>query len=200
MFSAGQLGTFSLGAQVTSALMGTVGSFYSAKAQRAALRSQATVDRINARIMEQGAQSTLLQGQQQVGQLTLKAGQLKSSQRAAMAANGIDLGVGNAAEIQASTEVMKEIDKNTVEANAVRAAWGYRTQGSNFENDAIAKSATASTIAPIGSAVSSLLGGASQVASTWYGLNKVGAIDELKANLSSDPIGSLGSSRGWWSN
>jgi hypothetical protein len=198
MFTAGQYGTFGIGMQITSALMGGVGAFYSAKAQREALRTQATLDTINARIMEQGAQSVLLQGQSEVGRLGLKVKQLKGSQRAAMAANGIDLGVGNAAEITASTDLMKEIDSNTIEANAVRSAFGYRTQAVNLQNDALVKRATASTMSPVGSAVGSLLGGASQVASSWYGLNKIGALDELKANLSSDPIGALGDSRGWW--
>lgn len=52
-------------------------------------QGQAAVADINARISELGAQSALYQGQQQVGALTLNAGRLKSSQRAAMAANGI---------------------------------------------------------------------------------------------------------------
>lgn len=83
----------------------------------------------NAQIAEMGAQSVLSQGQQQTAALTLKAGQMKSTQRAAMAANGIDLGEGNAVDVQASTDLMKEIDKNQIEANAIRSAWGYRTQG-----------------------------------------------------------------------
>jgi hypothetical protein len=29
---------------------------------------------------------------------------------------------------------MGEIDKNTIAANAVRAAWGYRTQATNFRS------------------------------------------------------------------
>lgn len=198
MLTAGQLGTFTVGAQITSAIMGTVGAFYSAKAQRAALQSQARLDEINARLMERGAQATLLAGQAEVGRVTMRAGQLKSAQRVALAANGVDLGVGSAAEIQASTDIMKEIDRNTIEANAVRAAWGYRTQGMNYLNEAETKRATASTISPGGAAVGALLGGASQVASTWYGLNKTGALDELKANLSNDPIGALGEQRGWW--
>lgn len=50
--------------------------------------------------------------------------------------------MGSAAEIQASTDIMKEIDMATVESNAVRNAFGYRTQAMNFENEALAKRAT----------------------------------------------------------
>ncbi len=175
-FTSSQLATASLIGQVGGAASSAIGSYYSAATQKAALKGQAEIVAINARIAELGAQSALNQGQQQVGALTLKAGQLKSSQRAAMAANGVDLGVGNAAEIQASTDIMKEIDANTLTANAVRSAWGYRTQAVNFENEALTKRATAGAISPFGSAAGSLLGSAASVAGSWYSLNKSGAL------------------------
>ncbi len=171
-----QLAQASLIGQIGGSFTSAIGSYYSAATQKATLQGQAAVADINARISELGAQSALYQGQQQVGALTLKAGQLKSSQRAAMAANGIDLGVGSAAEIQASTDIMKEIDKNTLEANAMRNAFGYRTQAMNFENEALTKRATAGAISPFSSAAGSLLGSAASVAGSWYSLNKSGAL------------------------
>ena len=158
------------------AATGAIGSYFGAATQKATLKGQAAVADTNARIAELGAQSALNQGQQQVGALTLKAGQLKSSQRATMAANGIDLGVGSAAEIQASTDIMQEIDANTLTANAVRSAWGYRTQAVNFQNEALTKRATAGAISPFGSAAGSMLGSAATVAGSWYSLNKSGAL------------------------
>ena len=77
--------------------------------------------------------------------------------------------------MQASTDIMKEIDRNTVEANAVRSAWGYRTQAVNSQNDALIKRATADTISPFGSATTSLMGSAGNVATSWYQLNKATA-------------------------
>jgi len=141
----------------------------------------------NARIAELGAQSALQQGQQQVAALSLKAGHLKSSQRAALAANGVDLGAGSAAELQASADIMKDADIETLTANAVRSAWGYRAQATNFQNEALAaqsngwlyrteaqtKRATAAGLSPFGSAATTLLGGAGSVAKSWYELGKV---------------------------
>ena len=170
------MGGAALMLQLGGLLTSGVGSYYSAQSQRSALRFQAEMAAINARMAESSAQQELARGQQQVGALTLKAGQLKGSQRAAMAANGIDLGQGSAAEIQASTDIMKEIDANTIEANAVRSAWGYRTQGVNYQNQALMARASASGISPLGAAATSLLGGAGQVASNWYQLNKSGAL------------------------
>ncbi|WP_434516439.1 hypothetical protein AB6Q56_07455 [Dechloromonas sp. ARDL1] len=158
--------------QIGGAFTSAIGSYFSAGAQKATLQGQAAIADTNARIAELGAQSALSQGQQQVAQLTMRAGQLKSAQRANLAANGIDLGEGSAAEIQASTDIMKEIDKNTVEANAVRSAWGYRTQAVNYENEALMKRAGAGAISPFMSAAGSLLGSAGTVASSWYAWRK----------------------------
>ena len=195
-FSSTQLASASLIGQIGGGVTSAIGSYFSAATQKATLKGQAAIADTNARIAELGAQQELFRGQQQVGALTLQAGQLKSRQRAALAANGIDLGVGSAAEIQASTDIMKEIDKNTVEANATRSAFGYRTQAMNFQNEALTARATASAISPGMSAVSSLLGSATSVAASWYRMG--GTSDIAKANASDDPIQSLGESRGWW--
>jgi hypothetical protein len=98
---------------------------------------------VNARIAELGAQSVLAQAEKEAVNLTLKAGALKSTQKAAMAANGIDLGVGSAAEVIASTEIMKESDMQTIKENSVRSAWGYRTQGASATAEGITQSTNA---------------------------------------------------------
>lgn len=163
--------------QGAGAISNATGAYFSARNSKIALNGQAELADINARIAELGAQQELRNGQQQVGRLTMQAGQMKSAQRVALAANGVDLGEGNAAEIQASTDIMKEIDKNTVEANAIRSAWGYRTQATNLQNEANIKRATAGAINPGLSAAGSLLGSAGQVAGSWYTMNKAGAFN-----------------------
>ena len=181
-----QLAQASMVGQIGGAATSAIGSYFGAATQKAVLNGQAAVADSNARISELGAQSALMQGQQQVGALTLRAGQLKSSQRAAMAANGIDLGTGNAAELQASTDIMKEIDANTLTANAVRSAWGYRTQAMNFKNEALTRRASAGALSPGMAAASSLLGSAGSVASSWYAMNKAGMFgddSEYRAKL-----------------
>ena len=83
-FSSSQLASASLIGQIGGGVTSAIGSYYSAATQKATLQGQAAVADVNARIAELGAQSALYQGQQQVGALTLKAGQLKSSQRTAI--------------------------------------------------------------------------------------------------------------------
>jgi hypothetical protein len=151
------------------------GAYYQAKSQKIQLQLQADLSRINARMAESAAQSTLLSGQRQEQAVRLKTAQLKGTQRAKMAGRGIDLGSDTAVNILTGTDVMGEIDANTVAANAVRAAWGYRTEGTNSQIAATMAQANSQGISALGAATSSLLGSAGSVASTYYVLNKAGA-------------------------
>lgn len=176
----------SLGLKAGSASFSTVGSYYSAENQKINMKAQADIADTNARIAELGAQSVLQQGRQQVGALTLQSGQLKGRQRTAMAANGVDLGEGSATEILASTDIMKEIDSNTITANAIRGAWGYRNQAVNYQNEGNTLRRTAGAISPLLNAGTTLLGNSSVVAKSWY---------DMKKDV---PSNNDGASSGWW--
>lgn len=175
------LASLSLGMQAFGAVSGAIGGFYAAKSSKRQLSFEADMARINARVAELGARSAFERGHQEVAGLTMRAGQLKSRQRAAMAANNIALGEGNAAEIQASTALMKQIDMQTLETNAIRNAWGYRTEASNLQSSALMKDGAASGISPLAAGASSLLTSATKVASNWYGKSTSDQIRELLA-------------------
>lgn len=174
----GGAANFSMGMMGVGAVMSVLSAYQGSKAMKSQLAFQADMARINAEIAEQSAQQTLLTGQRQHGASRLRYGQLKGAQRAALAANGVDLGEGSAAEVQASSELLAEIDANQITANAVQAAWGYRTQGTNYENKARMDEATAAGINPGLNAASSLVTNAGQVAGNWYVLNKSGAFGD----------------------
>ena len=174
-FNAGQTATASLIGQGAGVAMQGIGTYFSAATQKENLRAQAVMAEVNARIAEMGAQSALRSGQYEVGRLTLQAGQLKGRQRAALAGSGVAMGEGSAREVQASTDVMKDIDKNALLANAVSQAWGHRMQGVNYQNEAIYARANAKGINPLMQAGTSLLGGATQVASSWFQMKQAGA-------------------------
>ncbi|WP_240905396.1 hypothetical protein [Bordetella hinzii] len=245
----GAASAVALGSSVASMSSGMVGSYYSAKSQQSSLEYQARMSRIsagvadtnaslveslgtanaeaikatgdfNASIAELGAQSALSAGQQQIATQTLKAGQLKSSQRAAMAANGVALDEGSAAEVQQSGDIVKGIDMDTLRANAARAALGYRVQGmqaqlssqlqalntttnakiqamnlrtgaGNANISATMNEGAASGISPFGSGAVSLLGGAGDVAKSWYAYNKT-------ATDTRPTLDEVGASNNWW--
>ena len=149
-----------------------VGTYYQTKAQASALQHQAEMAEINMRINERSAQSAMLQGQKKIGQLTLKAGKLKSAQKVSLAANGVVIGSGSAAEILASTDLLKEIDANQIWQNTDQNAWSIRTKGTNQYISSLTAKAAADALSPFGSASGTLLSGVGDVATNWYTLNK----------------------------
>lgn len=161
--------------QAAGAADSAIGGYYGAKSQKINLLGGAQMDDINAGLAENSAQQELARGVAQVAAATARAGQIKGAQRAALAANGVDLGDGSAAELLTSTDLQKENDINTITANAVRAAWGQRIQATSLANDALAKRAGMESISPFVAANSSLLGSAGSIASSWYAMSKTGA-------------------------
>lgn len=164
-----------LALQATGVGMDAVGAYGQAAGQKSLLSYEANLADINAGLAERAAKTELLRGQFEEQKARLAAAQAKSSARVSMAAGNIDLGEGSALNALTSHDVIGEIDANTIKANAVRSAWGYRVQATNYGNEALMKRANASAISPGMAASSSLLGGAGQVAGSWYSTSKAGA-------------------------
>lgn len=158
--------------QLGSMVQGGVGAFGVAKSNKQTLNYQAALDDINADNAELAAQQELAKGQYDTFAVTRRAGQIKSAQRASMAANGIDLGVGSAAEVLTSTDIQKQEDMNVIEQNALRAAWGQRVNATNLRNEANMKRTGSASINPLLSAHDTMLGSAGGVAQSWYAMNK----------------------------
>lgn len=175
-------GDATLELQAGGAMVSALGAFMAVQAQKSQLRAAADIADINARSSERSAQAALFAGQRESQRARLSTAALKSSQRASFAANGVDIGEGSAARVLTSTDAMGEIDANTIEANAVRSAWGYRTQGTNFQNEAIQKRGADSGMSATAAAASSMLTSAGAIAQSWYSLNKAGALDRYASN------------------
>lgn len=159
---------------------------YQTASQGATLKFQQEVSGLNARQAEFQAQRILEAGERAVGISTMRYGKAKGQARASMAARGIQLGVGSAAEIEATTDLMKEIDSLTISANAVRAAEAARTQSVNYQTQSLLQGTqaetlgltqgvtaenlarSAGTISPFSAVSTSLLGSASSIATTLY--------------------------------
>lgn len=179
-------GIFAIG----GAIQGAIGSYFNAKSQALQLESQssslafqADMSRLNAVQAEFTAQQIMRAGNLKQGQVSLRAGKIKSSQRASLAARGIDLGVGSAVETIATTDLMKEIDMLTVNSETVRSAEAARLQRQNYLTQAAIQDvssenvmASSRTISPAMAATTSLLGSASSVANAWYQDRKLAAM------------------------
>lgn len=169
-------GMLSLWGQGIGAITSAIGSYTSAQGQKNSLQSQAEIDAINATTADNAARAAMLAGQREEQRSMISTANLKSSQQVGFAANGVDMGEGSAERTLTSTDVLGKIDANTIAANAVRNAWGYRTQATNIRNDALMKNAAASAISPTMSAVTSLMGSAGSVSANWYQMKKLGML------------------------
>lgn len=156
-----------MGMQGFGAITSAIGAQSQAQSTQNNYNFQAQMSDINARMAESDAQAQLAAGNKAVQNSELKTAQLKSSQRASMAANGVDLGSDSAVNILSSTDYMGQVDANQISANAIRAAGNARMQGVNATNQANMSRAMASSINPSQAAMTSLLGSAASVAPYW---------------------------------
>lgn len=170
----------SMAASAAGGAASTVGSYYSALGQKSALKFQATLAELNAQAAESDARNALARGERAEQSVRLDTANLKSDQRVALASNGVDLGSDTAAAILTSTDLLGEIDANQTKANALREAWGHRTEAVNSRSEATMSRATADGISPGVSAFSTLLTSAGQVAGQYYQAKDSGSIEKSK--------------------
>lgn len=156
--------------------MSTVGSIFAASSQKSALRSQARIAEINAKIIDSNARNTIRVGTIEESRVKLATAQAKSAQRTQITSSGVDIEGSNTALARLTgTDVIGEVDAQTVRSNALRAAWGQRMQAGDMRRGANSLRASASSISPFMAGMTSLINGAGQVAGSWYSLNKQGA-------------------------
>ena len=169
---------------ITSVLGGVnsaIGSFYAAqtaqyqeKSQASSFAFQSDMASFNAAREEQTAESIEESGKSQIASYTMQAGEQKASATASMAARGIALGVGSAATVSASMDVEKDLNVLNINKNTTQQAWAAREQGTNYSNQSLLDRTSAvnalrgaGAISPVGGAVNSLLGSATQIAGQW---------------------------------
>jgi len=108
-----------------------VGAVTESNAQREQAKYQKHQYEVNAKLAEdQGAEAIKL-GDQEASQLGKKTEQLRGSQRAAYAAQGIDVNSGVAAEVQADTVALGAADVLKIKDNAWKTAWGYKQEAAS---------------------------------------------------------------------
>ena len=160
------------------AISGGIGAYYASSAEKyrtkslaLALEHKKDMALFNMRMAESQAQHLNRAYNKQFQIATLKAGARKSTARATFAARGIQMGVGSTKDAFVSDEIMKELDKITMNSNKVRAVENQRLRGVGLgiQSTMLGLSAdnmfaTASSISPWMNVSSSLLTGAGNFA------------------------------------
>jgi hypothetical protein len=111
----------------------------------------------NARIAEFGAKEAVRRGEEEAMAVRRRGAALKSSQRVALAARGVDLGEGTAQELQDQTDFFTAVDSATTRQNAQNEAWARRQQAGQY-------AAQAASTSPFLDALQA----AAPVAGKWY--------------------------------
>ena len=188
-FNSGQqFGYGSLIGMGASSLITAFGSIGLTAKQNAIAQAQANIARINAQQMEWSAQQRMQSAEKDQVRLTMQAGQVKGSQKAAIAANGLATNAGSAVEILSSTDIIKEIDSNQIKSNAVCDAWGMRLQGVNYSNQALSFEAQKQSAGL--NFGTTLLQGASQIANRYMIYDALGLFDSSSSAPQATGIGS----------
>lgn len=165
----------SLAGMGVATIINAFGSIGITNKSNAILQAQANIARINAQQMEWSAQQRLRSAEKDQVRLTMQAGQVKGSQKAAIAANGLNTGEGGSVELLASTDIIKEIDSNQIKENAQRDYWGMRMQAAGYEGQALQLEAGQQSAGL--NFGTTLLQGASQIANRYMVYDAMGLFD-----------------------
>lgn len=159
---------------IASMALGGIGSIVSAsgasnaaKAQRDQANYQAQVAANNAITANQNADYAAKAGEAQATTQGLKGRNTAAAVAAGLAANGVDINSGSAADVRDSAREAGLLDTQNVRQNAALQSYGYRTQATGFTADQgldIAKAKNAETAGQT-AMFGSLLSGASSLTS-----------------------------------
>jgi len=108
------------------------GGLLEAESYRAQGAYQQMVANFNSDLSLMQAEDAVQRGESTASRIKTQANQLQGTQRAAYAAQGVEVDSGSAAEIQADTKRMATLDAITARNNAAREAWGFKVQAFNY--------------------------------------------------------------------
>lgn len=166
------------GIALGSVIVGTAVSMYGQKkagdAAKAAGESAAQQQEFNARVAELQADDALARGLDEESRFRTSVRGLIGSQRAGFAGQGVDVGVGSAADVQADAAYLGELDSLQIRANAEREAWGYRVEASDrrMAADVARKGGQAAQTASRWGMASTALGATSSLLMSRYGWDR----------------------------
>lgn len=125
-----------MGATAVLSAVSAAGSIVSAKQQSSAIRTAGQYERMvyeqNSRFAALQAQDELIRGEKEAQKRLKLSRQIIGSQRAALAAQGIDVNSDDALLVQEETRQFGAEDALTIRNNFWRSAWGYKVQANEY--------------------------------------------------------------------
>ena len=99
-----------------------------AEARKKQAQFQSMISNYNAKILDFQAEDAYRRGEEDAQGYLKQGRQMQGTQRAALAAQGVEVDSGSAADIQSETHVMTRMDARKIRNNAAREAFGFKTQ------------------------------------------------------------------------
>ena len=149
--------------------------------EQQAAEDQAKLLEWNATIADAQAADAIKRGQEEQSRFRAGVRGLIGSQRAATAANNIEVGFGSALDVQADAAFLGELDALTIQNNAAREAWGYSVEAEDTRRRAEITRKTGKYAAEAGrvrassvriGATASLLGTGASLLASRYGFGR----------------------------
>lgn len=139
----------------------TLGPFLAyrgAKIEKDILGLQADLLEMQIQSIQTQADDVMRAGHQQSAEVSYQAGHAKSSARASMGASGVRVGAaGSSAEVLSSIDIVKDMQRSQIMANAVAQSWGYRRQAVNVQNQLLAVESARRNVSPWAAAITTHL-------------------------------------------
>lgn len=120
------------GSYAVQGVSSAAGAYSQSQAQSALGTYQKSVADTNASLAETQASDAIERGNVAASRQDMKTKQVVGSQRAGLAAQGVDVNSGSAMDVQGSTQAVGALDALTIKNNAWRTAWGYQAQAENY--------------------------------------------------------------------
>lgn len=161
---------------IGSAGLSAYGAIQGGRATRDAQNYKAAVAMNNKVVAEQNAEGAINAGVAKGQAQGLKGRAVGGAIKAKQAASGVDVNSGSNVDVQEAQAEQSRLDVETVLHNADLAAYGYRTQATNFEAEAVMDKAAGEQAEKAGyiKAGTSLLGAASSLGWKWGGMGENG--------------------------
>lgn len=118
---------------MASSIIAAVGLGSNASNSRNEQRHQRVMGELNELLGEKQATDALARGEESVQRTVATKNQTIGSQRARLAAQGIDINSGSAKQLQDDAAAFSAMDVLTIRNNAAREAWGYKTQALGYQ-------------------------------------------------------------------
>jgi hypothetical protein len=116
--------------------LGILGGIKSAQAQKEQADFESKQLEFNSRIASLQADDAIARGETEADQLQTQANLLKGTQKASAAAQGIDVGTGDAAALVSETDKFSQRDILRIKDAAAKEAFGFKSQSGNYYNQA----------------------------------------------------------------